>query len=41
MMIIKELNQLTLFDLEIFNEEMGMEILINDGKIVGTEDKAE
>jgi hypothetical protein len=40
-MIIKELNQLALIDLEIFNEEMGMEILINDGKIVGTEDKAE
>lgn len=40
-MIITELNQLALIDLEIFNEEMGMEILINDGKIVGTEDKAE
>jgi hypothetical protein len=40
-MIIKELNQLALIDLEIFNEEMGMEILINDGRIVGTEDKAE
>ena len=40
-MIIKELNQLALIDLETFNEEMGMEILINDGRIVGTEDKAE
>lgn len=37
-MIIKELNQLALIDLEIFNEEMGMEILINDGKIVGMEE---
>jgi hypothetical protein len=40
-MIIKELNQLALIDLEIFNEEMGMEILINDGRIVGMEDKSE
>ena len=38
-MCTTNMNAIPIEDLEIFNRVLGVEFLINDGKIVGTEDK--